>query len=209
MVGRVESPYEVYHPPNRQNDRVWVAGSSDVQTVPNVKHSAKVHVWGMMSHRTLSQLHVVPPKVVNNGEYYRENILTKDCLDAIHRTAETGGVLKCSLMTDTSRAIFMQDGTPPHTAQKTQQWCRQHLPDFWERGVWPGNSPDLNPIENLWTIVQQEVDKMTPASSVGELAEQLKKAWGRIKPDVLEKLVSRMPQRIHDCIALKGGYIGK
>ncbi|KAF0307834.1 hypothetical protein FJT64_020849 [Amphibalanus amphitrite] len=89
-----ESPYELYHLPNRQNDRVWVASSSDVQTVPTVKHSVKVHVWGMMSHRALSQLHVVPPKVVINGEYYRENILAKDCLDAIHRTAETGGVLK-------------------------------------------------------------------------------------------------------------------
>ena len=39
-----ESPYELYRPPNRQNDRVWVASSSDVQTVPTVKHSAKVHV---------------------------------------------------------------------------------------------------------------------------------------------------------------------
>ena len=96
-------------------------------------------------------------------------------------------------MTDTSRAIFMQDGAPPHTAQKTQQWCRQHLSDFWERGVWPGNSPDLNPIENLWAIVQQEVDKRTPTTSAGELAEQLKKMLGWIKPDVLENLRQRCP----------------
>ena len=57
---------------------MWVAGSSDVQTVPTVEHSAKVHVWGMMSHRALSQLHVVPSKVVINGDYYRENILVKE-----------------------------------------------------------------------------------------------------------------------------------
>ena len=130
-----ESPHELCHPPNRQNDRMWVASSSDVQTVPTVKHSAKVHVWGMMAHRALSQMHLVPPKVAINGEYYREKILAKDRLDSIHRRAETVGVLKRSLMMDTSRAVFMQDGAPPQTSQKTQQWCRQHLSDFWERGV--------------------------------------------------------------------------
>ena len=95
------------------------------------------------------------------------------------------------------------------TRPRKQQWCRQHLSDFWQRGEWPGYSSDLNQIENLWAIVQQEVDKMTPATSAGELAEQLKKAWGRIKPDVLENLVAGMPQCMHDCIAMKGGYIGK
>jgi len=31
--------------------------------------------------------------------------------------------------------------------------------------VWPGNSPELSPIENIWAIVQGELDKMEPATS--------------------------------------------
>ena len=62
VVWSDESPFELFHPPNRQNDRVWAASSSDVPTVPSVKHPAKIHVWGMFSYRALSQLHVVPPK---------------------------------------------------------------------------------------------------------------------------------------------------
>ena len=50
---------------------------------------------------------------------------------------------------------------------------------------------------------------MAHASCANELAKQLKEAWGRIKPDVLNNLVAGMLQGMYDCIALKGGYIGK
>ena len=50
---------------------------------------------------------------------------------------------------------------------------------------------------------------MTPATSASDPAEQFKKAWGRIKPDLLENLMAGMPQRVHGCIAMKGSRSGK
>ena len=138
VVWSDESPFELFHPPNRHNDRVWAASSSDVPTVPSVKRPAKIHVWGMFSYRALSQLHVVPQKTTINGEYYRNNILANECLEALNRTAREGSVSERALIDDPSQAVFMQDGAPPHSAKKTQKWCQENLPSFWANGVWPG-----------------------------------------------------------------------
>ena len=51
----------------------------------------------------------------------------------------------------------MQDGAPAHKANLTQQWLRDHDITFIPQEEWPGNIPDLNPIENFWDILQQHV----------------------------------------------------
>ena len=95
-----------------------------------------------------------------------------------------------------SEIIFQQDGTPAPTAKFTQEWCRQIVPSFWRKDEWPGNSPDLNPIENLWAIVQDKVDDIGEQIRIENLISNLKKAWSEIDPDVLKNLVSDMPNRV-------------
>ena len=108
-----------------------------------------------------------------------------------------------------SETIFMQDGAPAHTAIRTQKWLSEYLPGFWEKGVWPSNSPDLNPIENLWSIMQTELDKRKPATNLTQLGKYLENIWNGISPSILENLVDGMPGRINSCIKLNGEYIGK
>ena len=105
--------------------------------------------------------------------------------------------------------IFQQDGAPAHHSTRTQDWCKEHLKAFWEKGIWPGNSPDLNLIENLWAIVHSSVDGMEEATNLKVLEKQLKSEWSQITPDILDNLVSSMPERVKACVKHNGGYIGK
>ena len=62
---------------------------------------------------------------------------------------------------------------------------------------WPPQSPDLNPIENLWAVVEVEIRKRSPQpSSVGELEKVVEDIWEAIPEKVYRDLVRSMPNRI-------------
>lgn len=51
---------------------------------------------------------------------------------------------------------------PKHTAKKTLDFC---LTCSMEPFEWPPQSPDLNPIENIWAIIDNKVEKKTDVTN--------------------------------------------
>ncbi|GBN66291.1 hypothetical protein AVEN_102345-1 [Araneus ventricosus] len=57
--------------------------------------------------------------------------------------------------------IYQQDKARCHTARSICAWFEEHQDEFTVL-PWPANSPDLNPIENLWDHLDRVVRGMDP-----------------------------------------------
>ncbi len=51
---------------------------------------------------------------------------------------------------------FQQDNAPCHKAQIISDWFLEHDNEF-TLLKWPPQSPDLNPVEHLWDVVEREI----------------------------------------------------
>ena len=78
-----------------------------------------------------------------------------------------------------SNSIFQQDGAPAHTSKLSQEWCRLNLPSYSVKEIWPSNSTDISPIENLWAVVKQDLSEMPSATNL-EMLEKNSKRCGQI-----------------------------
>ena len=155
-------------------------------TISTVKHPASVMVWGCFSG-TLGRggLYFLPKNVTMNGERYI-GVLENHLLD---------------MMTIHGCTIFMQDGAPCHTAKKVMKWLADKKIDVME---WPGNSPDLNPIENVWNIMKHEMQSCH-ISSVPLLQQRIKDIWVKeLTPEFFRNLAVSMPKRLQSVIKAKG-----
>ncbi len=96
--------------------------------------------------------------------------------------------------------IFQQDLAPANTAKSTKSWLNDH-------GVgvlnWPANSPDLNPIVNIWGIVKRKMRNKRPKIA-DELKATVQETWAFIPPQQCHKLITSMPCRIEAVIKAKG-----
>ena len=128
-----ESLFELFHPKNCRNDRIWARNSSNIIPQEKVKFLPKFMVRGMMCFRAISKLHFIPPKHTVNTSYFIDEILAKSCLDTLRRTQNNGSVWERKIFQNMSKADLMQDGAPAHTSKKTQCWCKENLANFWDK----------------------------------------------------------------------------
>lgn len=128
-----------------------------VQT--KVKHPTSVMVWGAISVKGTSELYVVQ-KTMEQHQYMSvlENILVPQLRHWYRRT---------------TKYSFMQDGAPCHRSKLVKAYFLKSKITVLS---WPGNSPDMNPIETIWNYMKLQLNKLN-ITNRGQLIDALQTIW--------------------------------
>jgi len=151
----------------------------------SVKHDQKIMVWGCFAANGVGDLHRINGIMVK--EMYQQ-ILIHHMRPSARRLFGSGNY------------TFQQDNDPKHTAPIIRSYFQNQHIDVLD---WPSQSPDLNPIENLWSILDMQCKDRRPQSEQ-ELFEILQEGWNALPVDTLTRLVDSMPRRCAQVIASKG-----
>ena len=121
------------------------------------KHPLKVHVWAGISWEGKTPI-VIFEGMMNATGYI--NIL------------EVG--LKPFLRDVLPNALFMQDNDPKHTSGRAQKWIENEGINWWRT---PPESPDPNPIENLWHELKEYLRRVVKPKTKAQLISGIHEFW--------------------------------
>lgn len=158
---------------------------------PTLKHGGgRIMMWGCMTAKGVGYSCKIDSTM---DQHLYKNILEDELMQTIEYYEY-----------DSSKVIFQHDNDPKHTAKSVKEWLKDQ--EF-EVMIWPAQSPDLNPIEHLWSHVKRKLNEFeTPAKGINELWERVQKVWNEIDKLTCLNLIRSMPLRIKAVLKAKGKW---
>ena len=140
------------------------------------KHPFKVSVWAAISTRGASSIRVFTG--IMEQTFFSETII-KETLVPFVKTAFPGNDHR-----------FMQDNDPKHCSKLAQKTMADNGINWWKT---PPESPDMNPIENLWHEIKYHLRQRVKPRTKDELIDGIRTFWKTtITPDKCRKYIGHV-----------------
>ncbi|GFW19190.1 transposable element Tcb1 transposase [Trichonephila clavipes] len=186
MLHRTDGRWRIRRETSERNHPATIAGTVQAG-------GGSIMVWGMFSWHSLGSLIIVEGTM---DQYKYASVLA----DHVHP-------YMCIVFPQDD-GIFQQDNARCRTAASVRAWFEEHQDEFTVL-PWPANSPELNPIENLWDHLDRVVPAMDPQPrNLAQLATALESVWLNIPENTFRNLSNSLPARLAVVRSAKVGYSG-
>ena len=178
-------------------DQYWDHETNPRRIQPSPHNTGKVMVWGGISAKGATPLVIL--------EWQGTGLTAVD-----YQKQVLGVVKKFCDQEGASSMLFMQDNAPVHSAASTtRSMTARKIKTFPEGGMkWPANSPDLNPIENVWAWMKQELCRLDSYPTIREtMVHELKIIWKRLTPEFCQRYTNGNQKRLKKVVEAKGATL--
>ena len=100
---------------------------------------------------------------------------------------------------------LMQDNDPKHTSRYIQAFFEEKGINWWKT---PPESPDFNPIENMWHELKEYIRRKAKPRTKSELVSGIKQFWNTVDRNKCRKYIRHLRKVIPRAIELNGEATG-
>ena len=186
-----EHTFKQFKPANPMHDVIWARNASEVPDREVERWASSVNVWAGISSRGKTDIHFYEGTL--KAEDY-QNILEESLLPAAQEQFEDEG----------DEWELQQDKATCHVARSTKELLDEHGVTVFDS--WPTKGDDVNPMENLWAILDERL-QARKFKTVAGMKKAIRKEWKNIDQSTIDNLIGSVPGRLRNIIKAKGGSI--